>query len=246
MRAVTLADARKIGLLRSVTNYLYALAKPELESWKMEQACLAVLTSPRQDKEGLDAFVKRVLQVDREQAEEARRAAELGTRIHNAMASAVSNEAFDSELSQFILPAWDYLRHNGMLRKVIATEKILVGIGYAGRTDLISEDSQGDEWIVDYKSTKTLPKNESWPEHRLQLSAYAAARSMEPNRGNVHTIRTGNLYLSTSTPGDYVFHSNPNWLDTFVKGFCPILEYVIWRDGYDPRPFQVPTAITFP
>src|SRR5436190_23373532 len=45
--ASTLRDARKLGLLPSVTNILGVITKPELTAWLQEQAVLAALTLPR-------------------------------------------------------------------------------------------------------------------------------------------------------------------------------------------------------
>ena len=55
-RATTLRDARKLGLLPSVTNVLGVINKPELVEWKMTQAVLAALTLPRRDGGGEDGF----------------------------------------------------------------------------------------------------------------------------------------------------------------------------------------------
>src|SRR5512137_513286 len=60
-RATTLGDARKLGLLPSVTNILGVIAKPELTAWLQEQAVVAALTLPRLDGEAEDAFAKRVV-----------------------------------------------------------------------------------------------------------------------------------------------------------------------------------------
>ncbi len=46
-RPTTVRDARKLGLLPSVTNVLGVINKPELVEWKMTQAVLAALTLPR-------------------------------------------------------------------------------------------------------------------------------------------------------------------------------------------------------
>src|SRR5512136_668210 len=51
-RPTTLRDARKLGLLPSVTNVLGVINKPELVEWKMTQAVLAALTLPRLEGEG--------------------------------------------------------------------------------------------------------------------------------------------------------------------------------------------------
>src|SRR5690349_2783167 len=55
-RPVTLADARKVMALPSVTNVLGVLAKPGLEAWKIEQGIIAALTLPRLSGETLDGF----------------------------------------------------------------------------------------------------------------------------------------------------------------------------------------------
>jgi len=60
-RPTTLRDARKLGLLPSVTNILGVINKPELVEWKMTQAVLAALTLPRLEGEGEDAFARRVV-----------------------------------------------------------------------------------------------------------------------------------------------------------------------------------------
>ena len=60
-RPVTLADARKVLALPSVTNVLGILAKPALEAWKIEQGILSSLTLPRHPGEDLAAFAKRIV-----------------------------------------------------------------------------------------------------------------------------------------------------------------------------------------
>jgi hypothetical protein len=80
-RPVTLADARKVLALPSVTNVLAVLAKPGLDAWKIEQGIMAALTLPRVADEPLDMFARRVVTDMGEQVE---RAADFGTSIHAA------------------------------------------------------------------------------------------------------------------------------------------------------------------
>lgn len=235
MRRATLADARKQNLLRSVTSYLKVLAKPELEAWKIEQACLAVLTSPHLPNESADDFVKRVLTTERQQEQERDMKADLGKQLHDAMANLMMGQECDRALLPWVEPAFKAVRE--LCPITLAVEKVLVGSGYAGRCDFIGDHTSGDEMIVDWKSTGKLPTRGSWPEHVLQLSAYAAARERE-SLGNVGTqqeIRTANVYISTKEQGQFVLFENPPWRDTFEHGFKPIMEYVIWSDDYDPR-----------
>jgi len=46
LRDVTLKDAKKVGAMRSVTSVLRVVAKPGLESWKIEQGIMSALTLP--------------------------------------------------------------------------------------------------------------------------------------------------------------------------------------------------------
>ena len=78
MRPTTLRDARKLGLLPSVTNVLGVINKPELVEWKMTQAVLAALTLPRLEGEGEDAFAKRVVEQGKDVVEDAREGGERG------------------------------------------------------------------------------------------------------------------------------------------------------------------------
>src|SRR5947209_12361551 len=80
-RPVTLADARKLLALPSVTNVLGVLAKPGLDAWKIEQGIMAALTLPRLTDEPLDAFAHRVV-VDMD--EQVEKATDFGSAIHAA------------------------------------------------------------------------------------------------------------------------------------------------------------------
>ena len=79
-RPTTLRDARKLGLLPSVTNILGVIAKPELTAWLQEQAVMAALTLPRMAGESEDAFAKRVV-ADSQTTRDG--AADFGTAFHD-------------------------------------------------------------------------------------------------------------------------------------------------------------------
>jgi hypothetical protein len=80
-RPATLADARKVWALPSVTNVLGVLAKPGLDAWRLEQGILAALTLPRLQNEPLDAFARRVVL---DMGEHVEKAADFGSAIHAA------------------------------------------------------------------------------------------------------------------------------------------------------------------
>ncbi len=231
MRSPNVKDAREMNLVPSVTGILGVINKPNLNSWKEEQAVLAVLSTPRKPGESLDAFVHRVMQVERVQEQEAAKARELGSAIHDAIEKALNNRAWDHKLAPYVEPIIQWRMGIG---NVVWTEKILVGNGYAGRADLLMESEQFNSlMLTDFKTTGTLPK-ESYKEHILQTAAYAASLK-RGNPSDNRPIWTTNVYISTKEPGKFRVHSQHDWMRTFLMGFKPILEYWQWEHNFMPE-----------
>lgn len=214
------ATARKLGLLPSVTTVLSdVLRKPGLERWIIQQNLLAVLTAPDVPGEAIDAKVTRVLETERQQDQESKVAMDRGTQIHTALEEWFGNVYPSEEMEPWISPAAEAIEKYG---KVHAVEKVLVGEGYAGKCDLIQE-APDCWWIWDWKTTKKLPKEGSWNEHRIQASAYAKAL----HNTNQAWIRTGNVYISTIEQGRFIIHENDPWPATYANGFLPLL--TVWK-----------------
>jgi hypothetical protein len=241
-RNTTLADARKLDLLPSVTGILNVLAKPGLQDWITRQNVLAVVTAPDVPGEALDAKITRVLETERQQDEESAAARDRGTVIHSGLELLAQGKTIadlnaacltmgEELLGPWIEPAW-----KGMVPDVglvEASEVVLVGEGYAGRCDLVLR-SKGSvyqcDYVVDFKSARTLPKKGSWNEHRLQLAAYAASWEAK----NPQTlIKTANLYISTTEQGKFAWFENPAWWVDF-QAFKAVLEIWRWQNDYRP------------
>ena len=240
MRRATLADARKVGALPGPTTILKVLAKPELQSWLIEQAVLAVLTTPRKRNlatgsfESDDDFVNRVLKVEKIQDQERDIAATRGTAIHAAMEAYFTGQPVPEEMKAWIMPAAKAICEHGTL---VCSEKVLIGDGYGGRCDLILENT--DFWqIWDLKSTKKLPEKGSWMEHVIQLSAYAAAWKimvLNSDLAKKH-IQTFNCYVSSIEPGKFIIWKNPDgWIEDYEEAFVPAMK--LWRrlNNYYPK-----------
>jgi hypothetical protein len=105
---------------------------------------------------------------------------------------------------------------------VVWIEKVVVGDGYAGRADICLENDQ-NLIVLDWKSAKTLPKTDSWDEHKLQTASYAATLGNTEDK----PILTANLYLSTTVPGQTAFFVQDDWRRTYEEGFVPLLK--VWR-----------------
>lgn len=229
-RPTTLADARKLNLLPSVTTILRILHKQGLVDWLIEQACLAVLTTPRHVDEALDAFVNRVLHSERVQDQEAQIARDRGTEIHDAIEQYFQGRTISPEIEPWVAPAIKAIAPFG---EVVATEKILVGDGYAGKTDLILKGAQC-WWLFDYKTSKKLPTGDAWPEHQLQLAAYAKALQQMAQH-DCGLCRTCNVYISTAERGIFRICENQDWEQVYEQGFAPLVQYWRWANQYWPE-----------
>lgn len=227
MRPVTLADARKCNALPSVTTITRVLAAPALIEWLRREVALAIVSTPRNDDESLDDFVERCLAVDAESVADA--AKQLGTDIHDLLEIALGRDMSvpgSHPLSAHVRPAITACGESG---RVVATEKIVIGEGYGGRVDCITE-SDRIVTVWDFKTTrsKQLPKK-SWPEHRLQLASYAKTLG---NTGN-KLITTKNIYISTLNPGEFSICENPDWLDDYST-FLKVRDIWCWQNNYYP------------
>lgn len=218
-RPATLRDAKALGLLPSPTSITKILHREALVQWQIEQAVLACQTSPRRLDESLDAFIERVLHIDREQDQERDVAALRGREIHIALQSAILEEAYDEAWVEYVKPAISILNQLG---RAIAVEKIIVNLtdGYAGMTDLILENEH-ELWVCDYKTCKRIPEK-PYNENRLQLAAYAGGLG---NTGD-KIIRCANLYISTTELGKISFAEIGNWTHDFSR-FKLLVQY--WR-----------------
>ena len=152
-RPTTLRDARKLGLLPSVTNILSVIAKPELTAWLQEQAVIAALTLPRIPGETEDAFARRVVE-DSQTTRDG--AADFGTAFHHGAERVAKTLAVDREH-----PAADWLDHyrvwyQGNATLLHWTERVLVHPEgcYAGTADLLINHAVHGPTLVDIKTQK--------------------------------------------------------------------------------------------
>jgi CRISPR/Cas system-associated exonuclease Cas4 (RecB family) len=225
-RPTTISDARKNDWLPSVTTILKVLHKPALERWKIAQGVLAIVTAPDMPGEALDAKIDRILNQEEQQHEEASAAAKLGSDIHSALESALHGKQYPEELRCYVEPTMGEIKNLIFEHEVnpIAMEQSVVGNGYAGMTDLIL-GCDTLEILIDFKTTKSIPKSEPWNEHKIQLAAYAATRKSELSK------RIFNLYISTKEPGKVSLLDCGDWGKLYLGQFLPLLTY--WKHAND-------------
>ena len=208
-RATTLADAKKMDLLPSVTTIINCAAKPGLEAWKLNQMLLAALTLPRADNEPEESYVQRIIKDSKEQA---RAAADRGTDIHAVIESWYEGVMIADRVDFQMGVAEAVEKHFG--QRVWVPEKSFGSkLGFGGKIDLCSAD--GDGIVIDFKTKEfTDPaKVEAYDEHAMQLSAYRQGLEMP-------YARCANVFISVIEPGLVVIKEwEPEELDRAWKMF---------------------------
>jgi hypothetical protein len=180
-RPTTLRDARKEGLLPSVTTIINLLSKAGLDTWKQQQVLLAALTLPRGLKETEDEWLKRVMQDSKAAGREA---AERGTAIH-AVIQGYFEQMYLPEKPAY-LDAIDSTLNNAFGNQPWLSERSFGhALGFGGKCDLMAKpiNGQGTGFIVDFKTKDTdLDKVDVYFEHEMQLAAYREGLSLPTAR----------------------------------------------------------------
>lgn len=229
LRPVTLRDARKLNLYPSVTTILGVAAKPGLERWKIEQAVLSALTLPRIEGETEQQFAARALKDSREQA---RKAAALGTLLHEQIERSFQAEC-DPEWWSFVRPVREWLRTQFGDVEWCAERSFANPRGFGGKVDLFSRNVPV---VIDFK-TKDFSdpdKVDAYDEHGIQLAAYQSGLGLE--RNGERWPERWNLFVSTREPGLIKpVRWSPDMFDRHWTMFCCLLDYWKEDNGYAPK-----------
>jgi hypothetical protein len=238
-RAVTLADARKVLALPSVTNILGVISKPGLEAWKIEQGILAALTLPRLPEEPLEGFARRVVA---DMGEEVEKAADFGTAIHNACEVYAVNK--EGPTDPTLLPYFEAWQHwfDENVERIDCVEQVYVNLehGYAGRVDMLAKLVNIGWAVVDFKtqkikrSAKGDPKPvfyETWP---MQLAAYQKAVLASTAKNLTALV---SVVIDSAQPGP-VHVKQWEQPEVYFRLFLAAAEMWRYVKGYDPTKIE--------
>jgi hypothetical protein len=188
-RPTTLRDARKEGLVPSVTSIIRCAAAPGLTNWMIDQAIMAALTLPRLEGENDTDFMARIKADSKEQA---RKAAERGTQIHAwVQAGFEGPRMWDEEQARYYISACETLDAECGCQNSWICEQSFATDRYGGKVDLHSNTH-----LIDIKTTdKDIATLKTWDEHAMQLAAY------EIGLGgcNIGVKKCGILYVNSIT-----------------------------------------------
>jgi hypothetical protein len=196
LRPTDLRDARKLGLLPSVTTVLSVLAKPALTTWLVEQGIMAALTLPRIAGESERAFLDRVREDSKAQT---KAAAEEGTRIHDAIECHFKRQTVPAQYAAHVSAVVDELQQ--LFPNIAdwrAEDSFAHELGFGGKVDLHSPSTG---IVVDFKGKDgdfTDGKRLAYDQH-FQLAAYNRGLIIAPNM-------CANLFVSRTHPGKVASH----------------------------------------
>jgi hypothetical protein len=180
-RPTTLRDARKLGLLPSVTTINGMLSKAGLNSWLQQQVLLAALTLPRLPDEPEADWLARVMQDSKSTGREA---AERGTAIH-AIIQGYFEQMYMPEKPAYLENIDKALADAFGNQPWISEKSFGHPLGFGGKVDLMAKpiNGQGTGFVCDFKTKETdLDKVDVYFEHEMQLAAYREGLGMPTAR----------------------------------------------------------------
>lgn len=193
-RPTTLRDARKLGLVPSVTNIIGLLDKPFLLIWKEQQLLTACSDWPYVNGDDIDEWKKQcTIMANRITFT----ATENGRKIHNMLEDYFKQGTITIESSAYIAPVTQLLRDRFGDVEWVA-EEVFTHDGYGGTCDLYSREANV---VLDFKTKNKddLQKLKPYKEHSMQLAAYREGLDLP-------TAKCYNLFISTSNMGEMLLH----------------------------------------
>lgn len=214
-RPTTLRDAKRLGLVPSVTTVIGILDKPALTHWLIKRA-VQKATDPENYKENT--------------------AAEEGTRIHGIIERWIDTKTLPLLKGgrQYISTVKEVFDKVGVLHPV--SERSFASPDFGGAVD--AHDKEANV-IIDFK-TKDITledalaategkKRMTYDDHVMQLAAYREGLGMQG-------AKCYNLFLSRVDPKAYYLHK---WedaeLDRGWQMFQHLKEFWKLRNGYNPQ-----------
>lgn len=248
MRDTNLADARKLGLIPSVTTVLQLHAKEILTTWKIEQAIKASMRLRQDPSETPEDFIRRV---EKESGEQTRAAADFGTVMHMATEDYAidPNYVCKNPLIQAHFEHWaDWWDQNVI--ECFYVEKVVIGDGYAGRLDIKANIKGHGVKICDVKTraSKLSPvkadpnrrKMSVYDDDGLQLSAYEQAdRIACQKNGTPPASGCLSLLIDRDIPSPPHVHEWPEEeMKRYYRAFAGFTTAWAYLKNYNPQAAQ--------
>jgi hypothetical protein len=225
IRPTTIADARKLGLVPSVTTVMDVQSKPALINWIQDQLIQAAILKPFHPHEWEEDEYKSYLIGESKRV--GREAADKGNEVHNLLDQWFSIGQSDDVYVPNVVESLNSKFGNDI--KWISEEGFTSRLGYGGRVDL---HSKSHNIIVDFKTKNKEDINsiKAYDDHKMQLAAYQVGLCLPK------TSKRYNCFISTAKG----FEGQCNIVECkeFDKPwdvFEALLNYWRVKNNYDPR-----------
>ncbi len=218
-RAVTLRDARKLGVWPSVTGIIDAADKYALTQYFIRKAVVASWTTPRFDGEADDAYIARIVTVSKEPDVVKR---DTGSDIHGAIERHFRFETYPKQWADWVAAANVALEAACGPQEWRSERSFACALphGHGGKTDLFS-----NAWVLDIKTkTGDVADVKMWPEHYMQVAANRRGQG-------VHTARGGILFVSRDQPTARFCVAHEDDLVRGLRMFDALLAYWYAKTG---------------
>ena len=192
-RDTDLRDARKLGLVPSVTTILKVAAAPGLDIWKQQQLLKAVAEVPRIEGEPDKEWFSRIVKTSKEAGD---KHMDRGTSMHNVIEDFFNKKPGDYPdyaSAVYFAVVKEFGNQNWICEKSFAFD------GFGGKVDLHCEDI-----IIDFKTKEVVDdKTVAYDEQLMQLAAYSRGLGMpDALCANVYVDLAGNVKIITHDPQD--------------------------------------------
>ena len=180
LRRTNASDAKKLGLLPSVTSIIRVLDKPAINIYRQKQLLKAALSISRIEEESDDDYLSRVVD---EADKEKNVASSEGEEIHGFIADHLLGKEYpghtenvDRAMASFKRWAEEVDLDPQMVEFPFAD----TDLGFGGRMDCIAEVN-GERYLIDWKTQATKPGKpiNFYEDTGLQLAAYAKSFVVE-------------------------------------------------------------------
>jgi hypothetical protein len=229
---VTLRQARPKLAVPSYSMISGCAAAPQLDRWKINQVLLAGAALPRDDFEGDQAWMDRVLARSRETSETAR---DLGTIIHGCIEKHLCGESVPVGYGEYVLGAIEGVDMWCGLEGIRPERSFCHPLGFGGKCDVhkkpsIDLNDTHNGYVADFKTkdftADRLP--DVYDNHFMQLAAYREGFEMPQARCAI-------IYVSTAVPGlTHLVEVEQAELERGWGMFCALLTYWQHKNRYFP------------
>jgi hypothetical protein len=223
LRGATLADARKVGAVPSVTNVLSIISKPALTTYLQEQMLDAALLVKRDHRETEEEYRGRIWQAAELHATERR---EEGTKIHTL----IEKGFVDGDQNIYYEGVMRTINELFPDRNWEAERSFASCWGFGGKADLSSTKSidgiNCKPIVIDFKTKEwsdgDKPRKYIYDDHAMQLSAYGFGLFNQSYQSNFTRV---NLFVRPSD-GECLSYIH-KWDDGAMSKFLATLN--LWK-----------------